>query len=110
MTHRVITLSDVMIHNKIDEKDKLIFFVHFDNTEPDIPFDWHEECAPSTELEVHFTFSHIIDELIDWHGFSPEEEGIWFHRDQKKLVKLCRQDLQKCLDRLNEIQFLEEEL
>ena len=85
MTHRVITLSDVMIHNKIDEKDKLIFFVHFDNTEPDIPFDWHEEYAPSTELEVHFTFSHIIDELIDWHGFRPKKRVSGFTAIKKSL-------------------------
>lgn len=111
MGSRTIILSDEMIHSRIDEKNRLIFFAHLDNTGTEIPFDWHEGHAGSMEIEIHFTFSRIIEELIDWHSFSPEEEeeeGIWFHSKEKKLVELCKKDLQRCLDKINEVQFLEE--
>jgi hypothetical protein len=110
MTSRTIILSDEMIHSRIDEKNRLIFFAHLDNAGTEIPFDWHEGHVGSMEIEIHFTFSRIIDELIDWHSFSTEEEeGIWFHSSEKKLVELCKKDLQKCLDMINEVKFLEEE-
>ena len=110
MADRKIILSDQMIHSQINEEDELTLFLHLDNTGTEIPLDWHEEHADCMEMEIHFSFGHIIQELIGWHGFPVEEKkGIWFHRDQEKLVDLCKRDLQKCLDRLNKIQFLEEE-
>ena len=115
MTQRTITLSNMTVHRKIDENGDLILYTCLMNDGSEIPIDWHEGHADFMELNIEFSIKEIIYDLIDWHSilhFDDDTlnkvEDIWFPEEDRALVELHKQELQKGIDRLNEIKFWKE--
>jgi hypothetical protein len=110
MTQREIVISGEPVHSEINEDGRLCLYMCLWNDDSEIPVDWHEEHADFMELKLKFSFRQIIEEMIDFNSLAIEDKaaGVWFDIEDKKLVDLYKKELEKCIERLDQIQFWEE--
>ena len=110
MSQRTIILRDTTIHNEIDEMERLVLHTCLWNDGTEIPDDWHSTRGEFMELKIEFSIQSILDDMIFFHRLFEEDEtdGIWLSVEDEKLIDLYKHELQKGLDRLNKIQFLED--
>jgi hypothetical protein len=109
MTQREIVISGEPVHSEINEDGRLRLYMCLWNDDSEIPVDWHEEHADFMELKLTFSFRQIIEEMIDFNSLARADKvaGIWFDIDDKKLVDLYKKELEKCIERLDQIQFID---
>jgi hypothetical protein len=109
MTQREIVISGQPVHSEIKEDGRLSLSVCLWNGNTEIPSDWHEEHADSMELKLKFSLRQIIEEMIDFYSLERKGKvtGIWFDIDDKKLVDLYKKELEKCIERIDQIQFFD---
>lgn len=110
MTQRTITLSGTTIHRRVNEAGYLVLYTCLWNDGTEIPADWHDDHADFMELNIEFSIKEIIDDLIRDHRILDDDEvaGIWLPEEDRTLVELHREELQRGIERLNQIQFWEE--
>jgi hypothetical protein len=81
MTQREIVISREPVHSEIDENGRLRLYMCLWNDDSEIPLD-----SRANEKGKH---------------------GAWFDIEDKKIVDLYKKELEKCIKRLDEIQFWE---
>ena len=111
MSERTIAISNKAIHDEINEYGQLSLYTCLWNDGSEIPLDWHNDDADFMELKLEFSFKHIINEMIEFNRLESmtgkKLTGIWFDNEDKKKVDLYKQELEKCIERLNQIQFMD---
>jgi len=111
-SQRTIILRDTTIHNEIDETERLVLSTCLWNDGTEIPEDWHSTRGEFMELKIEFSIQSILDDMIFLHrlyfGEDDKSDEIWLDFKDEKLIDLYKQELQKGIDRLNKIQFLED--
>lgn len=107
MTQREIVILREPVHSEIEENGRLRLYMCLWNDGSEIPVDWHDENADFMELKLTFSFRQIIEEMIELNSRANEEgeSGVWFDLEDKKIVDLYKKELEKCIKRLDEIQF-----
>lgn len=110
MTQRTIILSNMTINRKISETGQLVLYTFLWNDGTEIPPDWHEDHTVMG-LSIEFGIKEVIDDLVMECQVlhPPNNDGVWLFAEEKPIVDLLKEELQRGLDRLNKIQFCEEE-
>lgn len=107
MTQREIIISNEPVHSEVDENGRLRLYMCLWNDGSEIPVDWHDEHADFMELKLTFSFRQIIEDMIEINSRANADgvSGVWFDIEDKNLVDLYKKKLEKCIKRLDEIQF-----
>ena len=100
-----IIKKDVFVAEKF-ENGKLQLFAFLWNVNEDIPKNWHDIENNDIELELNFSLEDVIQNII-WNYEAHEEGEVYFGKEHKELVMALKNEFELCLDKLNNIKFLD---
>ena len=106
MAQRIISIKDSLIHREVDRAGRLQLSISLWNDSTIIPRDWHDGDADYMELKLDFSIMQIVTDMIEMHSLYNKGKNVLDIED-RGLVDLYKKELQKAIDRLNTIKFME---
>lgn len=100
-----IIKKDVFVTEEF-ENGKLQLFAWLWNVNEDIPKNWHDIENNDIELKLNFCLEDVVQNII-WNYETYEDGERYFEQENKKLVIALKNQLQLCLNKLNNIKFLD---